>query len=176
MSLLLRTHEAQILYSGRQLQSEICFNIQLISVVSFCHNLSWKSKFTTLGGWKRGEVSKQHTSWSRTTLQFNWLKNLVGKFALTLNHSQYVSTVHFPWFRRLLPRMSEWTDFSANYFDYCFVENIPETSFAIVWHAQLYDVVHLCTYNITLFFKIILYFIETNKLVLFHALVTRHKF
>ena len=39
--------------------------------------------------------------------------------------------------------MREWKDFSANYCQYCWAENISPTSFDSAWDAQLYDVLHL---------------------------------
>ena len=76
-----------------------------------------------------------------------WTQNSKGNwwkiFALKLHHSQCLWTANIHRLRSLPIEMREWKNFSANYCQYCWVENISPTSFESAWDAQLYDVLHL---------------------------------
>ena len=173
MRLFWWTHEIHIPYDGRQLQSEVCLSIQLISVFCLCHNLSRKSRFTKGGGWKRQQFSNSTIKDLNLApkLERQLMENLCFKtesLAMSINCSYH-------WLRSLPSEMREWKDFSANYCHYCWVENISQTSFESAWDAQLYDVLHLDAawlYSSRYSFIIS----KTIKCILLHTLVPRCTF
>ena len=72
-------------------------SIQLISVFSFCHNLSQKFRFTNLDGWKRYQYFTAHlkiSGYSPVRLAQEFQRKILG-FFFKRNTSQCLSTVIF---------------------------------------------------------------------------------
>ena len=143
----------------------------VVSAFSLSHNLLQKCRFTKEGGQKRQQFSQStfqnlRIFFSQAGLK-TWKKKLVGNFGFKTEPLEVCINCSFSFSVRSSTSMCQQKDFSANYFRYFLVENIPQMSFVseMLSYATFKTLIQLYP-----FLQDIQSSYQTNKLILLHTL------